>query len=426
MRRAKSGGEGYGLFLPPESSIWYWRRQYKGRKLGGSTGETSRAHAVQVAREQYREAAGQVDAEIKSGRKPMTLARMSELYVGEVVSGKPGEEPAAKELAWIETVLGRDTFLHEITQTDITKVRNERRVTTTPRGAGKDDKGRPLQKLVSHSTVNRTMQTFRAALYYVRDNHEALLRPTLKFGITKEDATKREASEAEESALVDALREDYHDIFAFALLSGIRETGLCTLERSNVDLRNAQVTFQSKRHRADPPGFIRWETQALGPLEVALLAEIMAARHHPKYVFTYVAQGKKGGKGGTGKDRVFEKGKRYPITVEALTTRWQRDRAKAATVLPSVATIRWHDLRHTFASRLLRRTRNPAWVQKAMGHADIKTTMRHYAHVLNDDVRAAKAEVQGVDAASPALKKLQGKLQGRPNLKVVGKANQQQ
>jgi hypothetical protein len=31
------------------------------------------------------------------------------------------------------------------------------------------------------------------------------------------------------------------------------------------------------------------------------------------------------------------KGKRYPITVEALKTRWQRDRAKAALVLPSVA-----------------------------------------------------------------------------------------
>jgi hypothetical protein len=34
-------------------------------------------------------------------------------------------------------------------------------------------------------------------------------------------------------------------------------------------------------------------------------------------------------------------------------------------------------------------------------------------------VRQAKAEVQGAEAASPALQKLQGKLQGRPNLKVV-------
>jgi integrase len=58
--------------------------------------------------------------------------------------------------------------------------------------------------------------------------------------------------------------------------------------------------------------------------------------------------------------------------------------------MPSVADINWHVLRHTFASRLLRKTRNPAWVQKALGHASINTTMRHYAHVLNDDVRQAK------------------------------------
>ena len=45
--------------------------------------------------------------------------------------------------------------------------------------------------------------------------------------------------------------------------------------------------------------------------------------------------------------------------------------------------------------------------------------MRHYAHVLNDDVRQAKAEVQGAEAASPTLLKLQGKLQGRPNMKLV-------
>jgi hypothetical protein len=33
-------------------------------------------------------------------------------------------------------------------------------------------------------------------------------------------------------------------------------------------------------------------------------------------------------------------------------------------------------------------------LEKALGHADITTTMRHYAHVLDDDVRQAKAEVQ--------------------------------
>jgi hypothetical protein len=160
---------------------------------------------------------------------------------------------------------------------------------------------------VSHSTVNRTMQTLRAALYHVRDQHEEFLKPNLKFGITKEEATKREASEAEEAAFVDTLREDFHDIFAFALLSGIRETGLCTLERSRVDLGNAQVTFQSKRHRGDPPGFIRWETQALGPLEVALLTEIIAARHHPQ-IRLHVCRARQEGRQGRdrGRQRIRE------------------------------------------------------------------------------------------------------------------------
>ena len=43
-----------------------------------------------------------------------------------------------------------------------------------------------------------------------------------------------------------------------------------------------------------------------------------------------------------------------------------------------------HDLRHDFASQLLRSSRNLALVQKALGHSDIKSTFR-YAHVLVDD-----------------------------------------
>jgi Phage integrase family len=289
-------------------------------------------------------------------------------------------------------------------------VRNERRVMTTTRGAGRDVHGRSLQKLVSHSTVNRTLQTFRAALYYVRDKHEAFLKPNLKFDITKAEATMREASEAEEAACRRCAAGGLprHLCVRVALRHPRDRPVHAGTKQGRPPQRRGDVSERAPTRR--PAGLRPLGNPGVGALEVALLAEIMAARHHPKYVFTYVAQGKKGGKRGTGNDGVFEKGKRYPITLEALTTRWQRDRAKAAKVLPLVATIRWHDLRHTFASRLLRKTRNPAWVQKAMGHADIKTTMRHYAHVLNDDVRAAKAEMQGDQAASTNFAKVARKV----------------
>ena len=66
--------------------------------------------------------------------------------------------------------------------------------------------------------------------------------------------------------------------------------GYCTLERSNVDLPNAQVTFASAT-AATLPGFVRWE-----PREAALPADVLASKHHPKYVFTYVARGTKQGR----------------------------------------------------------------------------------------------------------------------------------
>jgi hypothetical protein len=44
------------------------------------------------------------------------------------------------------------------------------------------------------------MQTFRAALYHAGNKHEAFVKPNLNFGITKEEVTKREVSEARECA----------------------------------------------------------------------------------------------------------------------------------------------------------------------------------------------------------------------------------
>ena len=74
------------------------------------------------------------------------------------------------------------------------------------------------------------------------------------------------------------------------------------------------------------------------------------------------------------------KGKRYPITVSGLKTSWRRTREAAG-----VKDFRFHDYRHDFGTKLLRQTGNLKLVQRALNHADIKTTMR-YAHVLDQEV----------------------------------------
>ncbi len=47
-------------------------------------------------------------------------------------------------------------------------------------------------------------------------------------------------------------------------------------------------------------------------------------------------------------------------------------------------TIRFHDLRHTCATLLLRQGVNPKFVQELLGHADISLTLNVYSHVLPD------------------------------------------
>jgi integrase len=47
-------------------------------------------------------------------------------------------------------------------------------------------------------------------------------------------------------------------------------------------------------------------------------------------------------------------------------------------------TTRFHDLRHTCATLLLRQGVNPKFVQELLGHADISLTLYVYSHVLPD------------------------------------------
>jgi integrase len=54
-----------------------------------------------------------------------------------------------------------------------------------------------------------------------------------------------------------------------------------------------------------------------------------------------------------------------------------------AVALADVPDFRWHDLRHTFASRLAMAGAGIASIQRALGHKSISMTMR-YAHLTED------------------------------------------
>jgi integrase len=68
---------------------------------------------------------------------------------------------------------------------------------------------------------------------------------------------------------------------------------------------------------------------------------------------------------------------------------WRRIRGRAG-----LDGVRIHDLRHTYASRLVGRGETIQMVGKLLGHTQIQTTMR-YAHLADDPVRAAAERAAG-------------------------------
>jgi integrase len=59
-----------------------------------------------------------------------------------------------------------------------------------------------------------------------------------------------------------------------------------------------------------------------------------------------------------------------------------------------IKNFRWHDLRHTFASRLVMADVNLSAVQALLGHKSILMTMK-YAHLSPDHTLAAAEKIGG-------------------------------
>ena len=64
----------------------------------------------------------------------------------------------------------------------------------------------------------------------------------------------------------------------------------------------------------------------------------------------------------------------------------------------------WHDLRHSFASALLRRGAPESSISRVLGHSSLKMTAR-YSHLTRDRERAA---VELLDGRTPAQQGVRG------------------
>jgi integrase len=230
-------------------------------------------------------------------------------------------------------------------------------------------KGRKDAPLISNATVNRSATKVLQRLFTFARGEGTKFDNEPRWSellLSEPEERVRELQDTEAAALDDAMRDDYGSFFAFVRATGLRQAECVTLRWSEVNFSTAQIVRLGKGGR-----------RVVFPITGAIREILFPLQgQHPEFVFTYVAV-----YGNTRLERV--RGQRYPLSLTGAKSAWQRMRAKA-----KVKDFRFHDYRHDFGTKLLRKTGNLKLVQKALNHRDIKSTLR-YAHVLDGDVAAA-------------------------------------
>lgn len=360
------------VYKPKKSPYFQYDFVWKGARFHGSTGLKSKREALAY------ESQVRSDAILGTVKKlPITIDEACGLYQDHAET-LPSWKNIEYMLAALIEGFGPAKLLSDISQFDLQRY-----------FAGRRD-GR------ANSSVNKEIENCRSMWRYVEaakrfDTGE--MPQWSKLFLKVNAKPPRELSLTEEPKLFEHLRVDMIDVCDFALKSGWRQAEVFGLRWKDVDFDARQAITK-----------IKGGDTVRRPLTPTLIAIIANQPKVGPFVFTFVCQQNKAA---VGKDKLGRaqpgrrKGQRYPMTKTAFRGAWAEAKKEA-----KVEDLRFHDLRHTRGTRIVRATGSLAAAKEALKHKSIKTTLR-YAHVLDEDVRNAldASESRTIPEAVPTKKR---------------------
>ncbi len=356
------------VYKRPGKETYSYDFQCGGARFSGDTRKTSKREAEKVEKTARDEAKQELLLAKQTNSQHMTFGYAVKRYWNEVAQHHASPETSLRNLEWLQKKLGAATALHKITDETVASLIALRRSETPHNVTNK------LTGCVSNGTVNRTVtQPLRHILNLARSVWKGSVADVCwsRHMLREPQERIREASIREEAALLDKLSRGYDIALAFAFATGCRRMEILGLRWDHIDFDGARITVNGKGNK----------TRTL-PM-TSRIREILEAcvGHHDSKVFTYAALR-------TDKRKGLIRGKRYPVTEAGLKTAFRRAVPKAG-----VVNFRFHDARHTMATRTLRKS-NIRVVQQMLGHEDVTTTAK-YAHAVMSDLEAA------MEAATP-------------------------
>lgn len=351
------------VYKTPKSRFWQYDFVLDGRRVYGSTGQTSRRAAEAAERQKRLEAAtGQLGQVAK-----MTLNDAAGRWWAEKGIDRGDAADVERRIGVLLGIIGKNTLLGDIDQARVAGAIEKRRAMTMKRGKSKDAKA----YAPSNSTVNRDIiETLRPILKRARTHWSAKGPSGLpdidwtELRLKEPRGQSRMYSAAEHAAWVAACEEPINLALELLLTYGLRFGELFFPPAAlNPDPEEPTLTLQKGRKRD-------------------VILHVPLRLDHARRLAALKTQAEELGLEHLWFYRIERKV--FPFTYGMVEYRI----SKAADAAGITGSRRIHGARHHAGSRVLSRTGNLKAVQGLLGHASIHSSQR-YAHVLTSDLRAA-------------------------------------
>ncbi len=306
-----------------------------GKRIRASTGTTNKKEAkeleAQMKSEQWR--IHKLGEKVKV-RHSWQEATIHYLRIKEDMKWKRGATECLRELhPWLG-----DKYLDEINEELISDI-------TVARKAMGSRSNRNRGKPVSNATVNRMLSMLRAVLKQTVKLKWIDRAPVVEL-LPEKKFIARTLTVDEIIRLKSELPSHSKPMMQLAVLTGLRMSNVTGLTWKNVKFETSTLEFEANVIKNDEPFILPLNKEALDIIKAEL-------GKHPTNVFTY--QGK---------------------TIKNANTR----AFKKALARAGIESLRWHDLRHTFAS-LHRLKGTPLDVIQELGGWKSEEMVKRYAHI---------------------------------------------
>jgi integrase len=205
----------------------------------------------------------------------------------------------------------------------------------------------------------------------------------------------RPLSPLEARQLLEAARGDnFEALYVLSLTTGMRQGEVLGLTWAAIDLDAGRLEVRATLQRL--PGSWSLEEPKTGKSRRSIRLAPVAVRALRAQRARQAEQRLRLGSAWPNHDLVFTNGWGEPLDGRHLPDRFLRPLLKKA----GLPTIRWHDLRHSFATLALTQGVHPKVVQEMLGHSSVSLTLDVYSHVLPNLQEEAAASMERVLGAA--------------------------